>query len=320
MLLLAFALKSAFRRSRLSVRFASTAEFDVPSNGWSEALSAETESERFYHLQRSIEYRRSKNVVYPPPSQTLRALREVDFDDVKVVILGQDPYHRPGQADGLAFSSTGSTLPKSLKNVLKVVSRDISGGSLKYDESKGDLSGWAEQGVLLLNTLLTVEEGKPMSHDGCGWQDFTDAIVSSVIDRGKVVFLCWGRRACEKVTNLAGNEVKDDVVVLQTSHPSPLSAYRGFMNCSHFSRANEILKYRFGVEPIDWTCDGRLLNENFDENKVNLIRFDIACPFGEKNVAKGKGALWDPDKKTWYVSVPAEREKEAREIFSHWLP
>lgn len=185
--------------------------------------------------------------IYPPRGLELRALEVTAFEDVRVVLLGQDPYHGPGQAHGLAFSvPQGLRMPPSLRNVFKEID-----ASLPQDERGGhdtDLTRWAEQGVLLLNSVLTVQAGKPGSHSGLGWQELTDAMVAALSDgREGLVFLLWGNYARAKGSLVDSTRH----LVLEAAHPSPFSAHRGFLGCNHFSLANEWLAGRGGT-PIVW--------------------------------------------------------------------
>lgn len=184
--------------------------------------------------------------IYPPEPQIFNALNATSFQDVKVVVLGQDPYHGPGQAHGLSFSvPPGIKIPPSLRNIYKELERDL-GLAIP---AHGCLQSWAEQGVLLLNATLTVEQANAGSHQKKGWEAFTDAIIQRLSDqREGLVFMLWGSYAHKK------GKVIDPVkhCILRSTHPSPLSAYRGFLGCSHFSQANTYLK-RTGQNPIDWS-------------------------------------------------------------------
>ena len=184
--------------------------------------------------------------IYPPPAQIFAALDATPFDQVKVVILGQDPYHGPGQAHGLSFSvPTGIAIPPSLLNIFKEIERDLGLPMPRH----GCLQHWASQGVLLLNAVLSVEEGRAGSHAGKGWEGFTDAIIDALSrEREGLVFLLWGSYAQKK------GELIDRQrhCVLKAPHPSPLSAHRGFLGCGHFGKANRWLQGR-GSTPIDWS-------------------------------------------------------------------
>lgn len=188
--------------------------------------------------------------VYPPRGQRLAALELTPLDAVKVVILGQDPYHGPGQAHGLSFSvRDGVRVPPSLLNIYKELRSDL---GLEIP-AHGNLTRWAQQGVLLLNAALTVEDGKPASHQGRGWEEITDAVVAAVADRTEpCVFLLWGSHARKKAQHVAGLGPGSHHLVLTAPHPSPLSAHSGFLGCRHFSQANAFLQ-QVGRGPIDWT-------------------------------------------------------------------
>ena len=182
--------------------------------------------------------------IYPPNNFIFRALDLVSFEDAKVLILGQDPYHAFGQANGLSFSVNKEIkIPPSLKNIFNELKSD-----LKIPIScHGDLTFWAQQKVLLLNSVLTVEKGKPNSHEKLGWEKLTDKIIDQLSKRGKMIFVLWGKSAQKKYNLIDQKKNK----VLRASHPSPLSAHRGFFGCRHFSKINEILK-KEGATIIDW--------------------------------------------------------------------
>lgn len=188
-----------------------------------------------------------KRPVFPSRDRVLRALQELDLPQVKVVILGQDPYHGPDQAIGLSFAVPNELKPKppSLQNILKELESDL---GVKVPPGKSDLQGWVDQGVLLLNTVLTVEASKPLSHRGQGWEEFTEAVVRHLGSRPEpMVFILWGSHA-QKFKKLI--DLKRHAVI-ESPHPSPLSAHRGFFGSRPFSRANECLR-KFGARPIDW--------------------------------------------------------------------
>jgi uracil-DNA glycosylase len=189
----------------------------------------------------------SSKTIYPKESEYFNAFNCTPFDKVKVVILGQDPYHGPGQAHGLCFSvRSGVGCPPSLVNIFKEVQADL--GIDSSDVSHGNLGSWADQGVLLLNSVLTVEAGHAASHQGKGWETFTDKAISELNrEREHIVFMLWGAYAHKK--GLVIDDKKH--LVLKAPHPSPLSAYRGFLGCRHFSLANAYLE-QHGVEPVDW--------------------------------------------------------------------
>lgn len=214
-------------------------------NDWDLALSDEFEKDYFLRIQEFIDEEYSTKTVYPPYGEIFNAFKLTPLDNVKVVILGQDPYHEAGQAHGLAFSTPdGRPIPRSLKNIFKEINAE-------YDypiPKSGCLEKWARQGVFLLNTVLTVEDGNANSHSKCGWQTFTDNVIKTLNDQSQpIVFMLWGKQA-EKKKELITNE---NHLVLVTSHPSPFSARRGFLGCNHFRLANEYLKDN-GQKEIDW--------------------------------------------------------------------
>jgi uracil-DNA glycosylase len=185
-------------------------------------------------------------IIYPPGSLIFNAFTQTPFNNVKVVILGQDPYHGPGQAHGLCFSvQDGIQPPPSLLNIYKEIESDMGVG---MPPNYGNLSKWAQQGVLLINAFLTVRANEAASHSKIGWENFTNAVIRKISDEKKgVVFLLWGKFAQEKQSLI--DETKH--YVLKAAHPSPLSAYNGFFGCKHFSKTNELLLQQ-GLEPIDW--------------------------------------------------------------------
>ena len=185
-------------------------------------------------------------VIYPPGPLIFNAFNTTPFDKISVVIIGQDPYHGPGQAHGLSFSvPTGIKPPPSLMNIFKELEKDI---GIKMPEKYGNLTKWAEQGVLLLNAALTVRAGEPFSHAKYGWTEFTDTVITRLSDKKEgIIFLLWGKFAQEKQALI--DETKH--IVLKAAHPSPFSADKGFFGCKHFSKANEIL-IKSGRNPIDW--------------------------------------------------------------------
>lgn len=214
-------------------------------SSWLCALADEWDKEYFASLTEFVRQAYSRTTVYPPGRQIFAAFDACPFDAVKVVILGQDPYHDVGQANGLCFSvNSGTPLPPSLINIFKEVSDDT-GAPMSTD---GDLSRWARQGVLLLNSTLTVEAHHPGSHQGRGWEEFTDEVVLRLSrDRSGLVFMLWGSYAIKKGSFIDRNRH----LVLTSPHPSPLSAYRGFFGNHHFTRANQYLRQQ-GLAPIDW--------------------------------------------------------------------
>jgi uracil-DNA glycosylase len=214
---------------------------------WLEVLAAEFEQDYMKQLRSFLlERSRAGAVIYPPGKQIFNALDSTPLSQVKVVILGQDPYHGPGQAHGLCFSvQPGVRPPPSLVNIFKEIHDDL--GCPVPDH--GHLQAWTERGVLLLNAVLTVERGNAGAHQGKGWEPFTDAIVRTVNERCEnVAFLLWGSQAQKKGADIDSRRH----LVLKAPHPSPLSAHRGFLGCRHFSKANQWLESR-GLEPVDWT-------------------------------------------------------------------
>jgi uracil-DNA glycosylase len=221
---------------------------------WGDLLKDERSKPYFRELLAFVEQRRASGaVVYPKNSEVFNALTLTPFSSVKVVILGQDPYHGAGQAHGLSFSVRPSVPPPpSLINIFTELSRDLGlwNDQPQHRPLHGCLGGWASQGVLLLNSVLTVEEGKPGSHAGRGWELFTDTIIQHLNERrAALVFLLWGAYAQKKGAFID----RTRHLVLQAPHPSPLSAYRGFIGCGHFSQANAYLE-RHGTTPIDWSA------------------------------------------------------------------
>lgn len=213
---------------------------------WKDILSCEKNKTYFQKIMNFLKSERNQNKnLYPPKKDTFNFLKITPYSKVKIVIIGQDPYHQTGQANGLAFSvNRGVKIPPSLSNIFKELNQDI---DFKIP-NHGCLEKWAHQGVLLLNTTLTVEEGKPMSHAGIGWEKFTDKIISSLNSHEKeIIFFLWGSHAKSKSFLID----KERHFVLQAAHPSPLSAHKGFFNCKHFSLANTILKEK-GRKEIDW--------------------------------------------------------------------
>jgi len=213
---------------------------------WLDVLESEFQQDYMVRLKQFLlERGRAGAEIYPPGPEIFNALDSTPLSRVKVVILGQDPYHGPGQAHGLCFSvRPGVRVPPSLVNIFKELHSDL---GIELPGS-GCLQAWAERGVLLLNAVLTVERGQAGAHQGKGWEQFTDAIVKAVNDKcDNVVFLLWGSQAQKKGANINRNKH----LVLKAPHPSPLSAHRGFLGCRHFSTANDWLKER-GEEPVDW--------------------------------------------------------------------
>jgi uracil-DNA glycosylase len=218
----------------------------VLEESWKSRLAPEFAKPYMRDLSRFLRDRKAAGkVIYPPGPEIFAALDACPFERVKVVIIGQDPYHGPGQAHGLCFSvRQGVPLPPSLQNIFKEIHSECGIPPAK----DGDLTAWAGQGVLLLNTVLTVEAGQPESHRGKGWEQFTDKILETLNrERDGLVFVLWGSHAQAK-SNLIDAKRH---LILKAPHPSPLSAYRGFFGCGHFKKINEWLDSR-GVAPIDW--------------------------------------------------------------------
>lgn len=215
------------------------------ASDWKALLAEEFSKPYFEELTRFVKEEYATRRIYPRGSNIFRAFDKCPLDKLKVVIIGQDPYHGPGQAHGLCFSvDEGVPHPPSLQNIFKEVAADI-GTPIP---ASGNLDRWAEQGVLLLNAVLTVREHEAASHAGKGWEQFTDAVVRKIAERKRgVVYLLWGSYAQKKgaIANPAEN------CILKAVHPSPLSAYRGFLGCKHFSKANEYL-ISTGQTPINW--------------------------------------------------------------------
>lgn len=214
-------------------------------NDWDEILKDEFSKPYYTQLRKFLKAEYSSRTIYPNMNDIFSALKASSFENTRVVIIGQDPYHGPNQAHGMCFSVKCPVQPPpSLKNIFKELQSDV-GFQLP---SHGELTKWAEQGVLLLNTVLTVREGTPNSHKGKGWETFTDRVIAE-LDRKEtpVVFLLWGANAKAKA-KIIKNPIHKK---LETVHPSPLSAYGGFFGCKHFSRCNEIL-ISSGQKPIDW--------------------------------------------------------------------
>ena len=205
-------------------------------NGWDDLFKEEFAKPYFVELKRFLVKEYAEKRIYPPKRLILNAFDNTAYDDVNVVILGQDPYYNPGQAMGMSFSvPRGVAIPKSLVNIFEEIEKDT---GVPTCIEGGDLTPWARQGVLLMNTVLTVEEGKPNSHKDKGWEIFTDAVISHLNKRPRgMVFMLWGRNAYAKKELIS--ETRH--LVLTAAHPSPLSAYAGFFGCRHFSKANEFL-------------------------------------------------------------------------------
>ncbi|MDE7427030.1 MAG: uracil-DNA glycosylase [Muribaculaceae bacterium] len=212
---------------------------------WEKALQAQWDAPYFAELAAFVSERYAATTVFPPASRIFAAFDACPFDKVKVVIIGQDPYHDVGQANGLCFSVAENTpLPPSLINIFREIESDLG----TPVPSSGDLSRWAQQGVLLLNSTLTVEAHRPGSHQGHGWEELTDAAIDALNrDRSGLVFMLWGSYAKRKGAFIDTSRH----LVLAAPHPSPLSAYRGFFGCRHFSQANNYLRQQ-NITPIEW--------------------------------------------------------------------
>lgn len=215
------------------------------NNEWDEILEGEFEKEYYLRLREFLKKEYFSRRIFPDMYDIFNALKYTSYNDVKAVIIGQDPYHEVGQAHGLCFSvKEGVKIPPSLVNIFKELEDDLG----IPPAQNGTLTKWAERGVLLMNTVLTVREGQANSHKGMGWEIFTDTVISHLNRREKpVVFLLWGANARSKKALITAPQHK----ILECAHPSPLSAYNGFFGCRHFSRANAFLK-ECGLEEIDW--------------------------------------------------------------------
>lgn len=214
---------------------------------WKEVLQPEFDKPYFEQIVHFLKAeKQAGKIIYPPGPFIFNAFNTTPFDKVKVVILGQDPYHNPGQAHGLSFSvQMGVAAPPSLVNMFKEIEADLGIQRPQH----GNLEKWAKQGVLMLNASLTVEQNKPMSHSKIGWHDFTNSVIKTLSDqKDKLVFLLWGGFAKSKQNLIDTNKHK----VLMAAHPSPLSAHNGFFGCRHFSQTNEWLTQN-NLTPIDWS-------------------------------------------------------------------
>lgn len=215
-------------------------------NDWDDLLRGEFEKEYYLTLRSFLKEEYFSRRIYPSMHDIFNALKYTSYHDTRIVILGQDPYHGPGQAHGLCFSvKEGIPHPPSLQNIFKELKNEL---GIEPPES-GELTGWARQGVLLLNTTLTVRESSPQSHKGRGWEIFTDKIISLINEKSKpVVFMLWGGNARAKKSLITNR----NHLILECAHPSPLSAWNGFFGCNHFISANEFLSSK-GIECIDWS-------------------------------------------------------------------
>ena len=241
----------------------STKEIKLHSQ-WREVIGGEFDKDYMQSLREFLLQRKQQGaVIYPPTNQWFSALNTTPFEDVRVVVLGQDPYHGVGQAHGLCFSVTpGIKVPPSLANIYKEIKSDLG-----IDQpNHGCLISWAQQGVLLLNATLTVEDGCAGAHQGKGWEQFTDEIIKAVNQKREgVVFMLWGSYAQKKSIMIDSSPH----LILKSVHPSPLSAYRGFFGCGHFSAANHYLQEK-GVKPIDWQLpDSKIALKALQESSKN---------------------------------------------------
>lgn len=218
------------------------------SSNWREKLKPEFEKPYFKDLLKFLEKEYKEQTIYPAKEHLFQALNECSYEDCKVVIIGQDPYHQPGQAHGLSFSVLpGVKIPPSLRNIYKELNSDL---GLEIPTS-GYLNNWARQGILLLNTVLTVREGEPNSHKNKGWEIFTNTILSELNKQDRpIIFVLWGKHAQAKEELITSNHH----VILKAHHPSPLSASRGFFGSKPFSQINQKL-VELQLEPIDWTVE-----------------------------------------------------------------
>lgn len=216
-------------------------------NEWDDLLRGQFSQPYYLKLRQFLKSEYATRRIFPDMNDIFNALRYTSYSDVKAVIIGQDPYHGFGQAHGLCFSvKKGVEVPPSLKNIYKELSDDIGFNP----PSHGELTAWAQNGVLLLNAVLTVREGQANSHKGMGWEIFTDEVIKTLNDRSQpIVFLLWGANARAKKQLITSPQH----LVLEAAHPSPLSAYNGFFGCRHFSKCNAFLSAH-GIEPVDWNA------------------------------------------------------------------
>lgn len=217
-------------------------------NDWLEPLTPQFKEEYYKKLYQSVKKEYSTHQVFPPADEIFNAFSYTPLSKVKVVIIGQDPYHNDGQAHGLSFSvRPGVDIPPSLQNIYKELHDDLG----LYIPNNGYLKKWADEGVLLLNSVLTVRAHQAASHQGMGWEQFTDAVISILNKQERpIVYMLWGKPAQNKVSKV-DNPMH---LLLKAPHPSPLSAYRGFFGCKHFSKCNKFLESH-GIEPIDWQIE-----------------------------------------------------------------
>lgn len=238
--------KTSIEARIAQIQIQTTTMMKVLTTDWNHILADEFTSSYWHELQKFISLERSQHQVFPAPENVFTALELTSLANTRVVILGQDPYHQPGQAHGLAFSvQSGTRVPPSLRNIYKELSTDIDCAVPLH----GDLTHWAQQGVLLLNSTLTVREGQPASHQGYGWERFTDRIIEFVNGKDEpVVFILWGASSRKKI-NLINTQKH---VIIESAHPSPLSARHGFFGSRPFSRTN-IALVENDREPINWS-------------------------------------------------------------------
>lgn len=217
-------------------------------DSWKQVLTEEFDQPYFHSLKSFLVQEKKENTVYPKGKDIFNAFNYTPFDKVKVVIIGQDPYHGVNQAHGLCFSvNDGIRMPPSLKNIFKELNQDLG----MTTPTSGNLSSWAKQGVLLLNATLTVRAHQAGSHQNKGWETFTDATIKKLSDQKEgLIFLLWGRFAQQKSNLIDSNKH----TILKAAHPSPFSAHNGFFGCRHFSKTNEILEQK-GLEKIDWNIE-----------------------------------------------------------------
>lgn len=241
-------LSSFFRRIRKIQKYIG-AEMVNFENEWDELLKDEFQKDYYQNLRKFLIKEYKTQTIYPDMYDIFNAMKYTSYEDVKVVILGQDPYHEPNQAHGLSFSvKKGVEPPPSLKNIFKEINDEL---GIDNSGKHGELTNWAKSGVLLLNTVLTVRRGMANSHKDKGWEKFTDSVISLLNEREKpVVFLLWGNNAKAKRKLITGKQH----LVLASAHPSPLSAYHGFFGCGHFAEANRFLEAN-GMEPVNWSID-----------------------------------------------------------------
>jgi uracil-DNA glycosylase len=206
-------------------------------DSWKNILHKHIEKRSFHECIQFLDVEYKNNAIYPLKKNIFKAFELTSFEDISVVIIGQDPYHQPGQAQGLSFSvPKGISIPPSLRNIYKEIESDL---GINKDFNNGDLTSWADQGLLLLNSVLTVRASEAGSHTNQGWEEFTDYVIEKISkEKESVVFLLWGKYAQKKGAVIDQSKH----LVLETSHPSPLGSYRGFIGCRHFSQTNEYLK------------------------------------------------------------------------------